>query len=171
MHHRFVLATIVALFSLIGCNSTAHITALKCENRIDPLAVDETQPRLTWILNSPQRNVAQTAYQIIVATDPNKLNEGGADGWNTGKVASSSSSALYVGHSLHAGDHAYWRVRVWDQDDHPSAWSAPALWSVGPLSPNDWKGQWIGAIDARPPRRATGTNGYHAVESKNANEI
>ena len=38
----------------------------------------------------------------------------------------------------------YWRVKVWDQDGQPSAWSEPATWSMGLLHPEDWKAKWIG---------------------------
>jgi alpha-L-rhamnosidase len=33
---------------------------------------------------------------------------------------------------------------VWDKDGKASAWSRPASWEMGLLSPQDWQGQWIG---------------------------
>src|SRR5436190_24036454 len=108
MRHRSLAGIIIALSSIIGCTSTTQVAALKCENRINPLGIDETRPRLTWILKSSERYVAQSAYQIIVATDPQNLNEGTADLWNTGKVASGDSHAFYAGPSLRSGDRGYW---------------------------------------------------------------
>src|SRR5437879_4036640 len=39
----------------------------------------------------------------------------------------------------------FWKVRVWDQDGSRSAWSEPALWTMGLLKPDEWGGFWIGA--------------------------
>jgi alpha-L-rhamnosidase len=37
---------------------------------------------------------------------------------------------------------------VWDRQGRPSAWSATAAWTMGVLTPSDWKGTWIGAAGA-----------------------
>ena len=49
-----------------------------------------------------------------------------------------SSSALVSGQSF------YWKVRVWDKDGRPSAWSKPGTWSMGLTQQEDWRGEWIG---------------------------
>lgn len=41
--------------------------ALRCEYRVNPLGLDEAQPRLTWRVESSVRGAKQTAYQILVA--------------------------------------------------------------------------------------------------------
>ena len=40
---------------------------LRCEYKINPLGIDEMQPRFSWELLSEQRDVMQTAYRIKVA--------------------------------------------------------------------------------------------------------
>ncbi|MCS7055718.1 MAG: glycoside hydrolase family 78 protein, partial [Thermoflexales bacterium] len=100
-------------------------------------------PRLSWKLSAEAdaRNVRQSAYQIVVAADP-----GGERDviWDTGKVQSGQSVHVrYAGPPLRSGQRCYWRVRVWDQDDRPSEWSAPAWWEMGLLDAADWQAQWI----------------------------
>ena len=41
-------------------------TNLRCEYQVNPLGIDEPRPRLSWILESPQRRQVQTAYQVLV---------------------------------------------------------------------------------------------------------
>ncbi len=48
----------------------------------------------------------------------------------------------------------YWKVRVWDQDGRASAWSEPSKWTMGLLSPSDWKAQWIGVAPKANPSKA-----------------
>ena len=56
----------------------------------------------------------------------------------------------YTGKVLHSHQACYWKVRVWDKDDRPSAWSKPALWTMGLLEPQDWaKAEWIGSDKSR----------------------
>ena len=49
----------------------------------------------------------------------------------------------YDGSALHSGQRCTWRVRVWDGNDQPSAWSEPAWWEMGLLHPIDWQAHWI----------------------------
>ena len=43
-------------------------------------------------------------------------------------------------HGTFARLKCWWKVRVWDQDGTPSAWSTPAHWTMGPLEAGDWTG-------------------------------
>jgi alpha-L-rhamnosidase len=124
---------------------------LRCEYRTDPLGIDLTRPRLSWILESRQRFQRQTAYQIQVAGSENDLMHKRGTLWDTGKVKSDrTSQVVYEGKPLQSRMRCYWRVRIWDKDDKVSAWSEPAMWTVGLLEPEDWKAKWIG-YDAEPP--------------------
>jgi alpha-L-rhamnosidase len=51
-----------------------------------PLAIDNTSPHFSWTMSSSDNGMSTTAYQILVATEPGKLNEQEADLWNSGKV-------------------------------------------------------------------------------------
>jgi len=110
---------------------------LRCEYRDNPLGIDIVQPRLSWKLASAQRGVAQSAYQIRVTDTSEVL-------WETSKVLSHQSIHVpYGGSALRSGQRCTWRVRVWDGNDQPSAWSEPAWWEMGLLHPSDWQAHWI----------------------------
>ncbi|UCD30193.1 MAG: family 78 glycoside hydrolase catalytic domain, partial [Planctomycetota bacterium] len=132
-------------------DSEVIIKDLRCEYRVDPLGIDVVKPRLSWILESNQRGQKQTAYQILVAGDTNKLNAEQVDLWDSGKVESNQSIHVeYSGKKLGSQDQCYWKVRVWDKDGKVSAWSEPARWSIGLLKPSDFKGKWIGKDEIIP---------------------
>ena len=63
---------------------------LKCEALVNPLAIDNIKPHLSWIVYTDgTAGESQTAYQILVASSEELLNETDADIWNSGKVSSS----------------------------------------------------------------------------------
>lgn len=122
-----------------------EITALRCEGLTDPLGIDVLKPRFAWQLESAVRGARQTAYQILVASRSDLLVKEKGDVWNSGMVKSRESAGVdYGGPELRSGAAYYWKVRVWDQHGRASAWSAPALWSMGLLRPEDWQARWIG---------------------------
>jgi len=121
-----------------------QVEGLKCEYRVNPLGLDTPQPRLSWRLESPESGQSQTAYQVLAATSTALLTEGKADLWDSGKVVSGESiHVVYRGKPLRAGRRVYWRVRAWDREDRPSAYSAMAWWEMGPLTAQDWRASWI----------------------------
>ncbi|UCG38408.1 MAG: family 78 glycoside hydrolase catalytic domain, partial [bacterium] len=111
----------------------------------NPAGIDETAPRLSWILEARGRGRVQSAYQIVVSGDREGILSGRGDLWDTGKVPSSGTVHIeYAGRPLESGSRYYWRVRVWDEKDVPSPWSHVATWSMGLLQEDRWQGKWIG---------------------------
>jgi hypothetical protein len=51
----------------------------------------------------------------------------------------------YAGKPLHSSEQVFWKVRAWDKDGKPSAWSQPASWTIGVLNESDWHAGWFGA--------------------------
>jgi alpha-L-rhamnosidase len=137
-----VLAPLAALHA-------ATVTDLRCEQLYNPLGIDTPKPRLTWLieeksLNPKDRGQKQTAYQVLVASSADLLKKDQGDLWDSGRAASDQSIQVeYAGKSLASGAHCEWKVRVWDADGKPSAWSVPAAWTMGLLRPEDWTAQWI----------------------------
>ncbi len=118
---------------------------LRCEYKENPLGIDQTQPRLSWVIESAERAQYQSAYQIQAASDPDLLLSGTPDLWDTGKVASSITSHIpYDGKPLISQQAVYWRVRVWDQQDQESDFCSPVFWEMGLLKRTDWQAKWIG---------------------------
>ncbi len=118
---------------------------LRCEYLTDPIGIDVLQPRLSWQLVSNERGETQNGYQILVASDPEILDQDKGDLWDSGRVDSNHSiQVAYAGKPLHARSQCFWKVRVWDMNGKPSAYSRPAYWEIGLLQPMDWAGgQWI----------------------------
>src|SRR5208283_4155206 len=105
---------------------------------------DTPQPRLSWVLDSKQRAQAQTAYQILVASSDALLNADTGDLWDTGTVTSDQTlQVVYGGKALSSSQRCFWKVRVWNKGGKACAYSRPAYWGMGLLSPQDWQGQWI----------------------------
>ena len=117
---------------------------LKCEYRADPLGIDVPRPRLSWILESRRRAQVQAAYQILVADSSESLAADEGNLWDSGRVSSRETLHVeYRGKSLRSRLRCFWKVRVWDADGNPSAWSRTAFWEMALLSPEDWAALWI----------------------------
>lgn len=148
--HTGKYTSILAFCGVLAMGGLANAASivigdLRCEYLANPLGIDETKPRLSWILQSGERGQTQTAYQILVASNPAVLNEHKGDLWDSGKVDSNKSIHIeYVGTPLQSEMKCFWKVRVWDKDGQPSDWSETALWSMGLLGSTDWKAQWVG---------------------------
>src|SRR5881398_2041293 len=67
--------------SALAASSPLKPTHLRCEYLVEPVAIDETEPRLTWALqsHSPERGQGQTAYQILVSSKPLCLEKNAGD--------------------------------------------------------------------------------------------
>ncbi len=127
-----------------------RIVRLRCEYLVNPLGIDAARPRLSWVLESDRRAEVQTAYQVLAAGSAEALAADRGDLWDTGKVASDQSiHVAYGGKPLASAQCVWWKVRVWDRDGRPSAWSEPATWEMGLLSRDDWKANWISAVAAQ----------------------
>ncbi len=148
-----------ALFALTlaGCvgapDATVAGPAAPVELRCEGLAgapFTGTAPRLSWRLPAGARGADPAAWQILVATRPERLLPGQADRWDSGRVEAGRAAAqAYAGQPLEVDEQVYWTVRVWDAEGRPSPWSAPATWSRAPVQPSEWGGaRWID--DGRP---------------------
>ena len=109
-----------------------------------------------------------------MASSPALLAKDKGDLWNSGTVASGHTNQIaYDGKALKSGQQIFWKVRVIDQANQISPWSAPAEWTMGILQEADWQGaKWIGASGAAAPAPANGASliGYHAAEAQQQEE-
>ena len=139
------LITLLLLINGLSVSAFAKNEAkqLICEYKTNPLGIDIANPRLSWQLSASENNVMQSAYEIRVASSPEKLNSKQLV-WSSGRVTSSQSvSVVYNGPALLSMQRVYWQVRIWDNKNKASAWSEPAFWEMGILKPTDWKASWI----------------------------
>lgn len=129
--------------------SQVTLDHLRCEYLSNPLGIDEREPRLSWIMLSEERGQRQTAYQILVASSQEQLAADTGDVWDSGQVMSDQSAHIvYCGLPLKTGQRCWWKVRVWDMDGQPTAYSDPAWWEMGLLEDGDWRAEWIGSGEA-----------------------
>ncbi|MBA2945975.1 alpha-L-rhamnosidase [Streptomyces himalayensis] len=150
----------------MGGGSTAHaassprtendaVSGLTVEHRTDPLGVDAARPRFGWRIRSAARGQSQGAYQILVASSPDKLTAARADVWNSGSVHSSDSVAVrYAGKPLRASTRYHWTVTVWDAEGRTVGTASPSFFETGLMSTDGvagWDGaQWIGMKGKTP---------------------
>ena len=168
---------LIAIFGvvLIARVCCAEIENLRCEYLQNPLGIDATNPRLSWIITSNRRGERQTAYQILVASSVKLLKQSQGDLWDSGKVVSDQTSQIcYRGHGLISRQPCFWKVRIWLRDGNRSRWSQVARWEMGLLNPGDWSAKWITAKEPVLPlsaplviRRAT----YGAIGSSGAADV
>jgi alpha-L-rhamnosidase len=133
------------VFTRSGKSGGVAVRQLRCEYRVNPLGIDVVKPRLSWIIESGRRGQMQSAYQILVAGSKEELKRNQGELWDSGKVESGrSNQIIYQGVALKSRMRCYWKVRVWDKDGRVSAWSKPAMWTMGLLEPEQWRAKWIG---------------------------
>ena len=136
-----------------GTSKTLMIlTHLRCEYLDNPLGIDEARPRLSWLIEDDpsDRGRRQTAYRILVASDPSRLKKQ-TDLWDSGKIASDQTvNIAYAGKPLPSRQLCFWKVKVWDENGHASPWSQPGKWAMGLLKPEDWRAQYISFHDTTP---------------------
>ena len=144
---RFVNRIFLILCGFVvvpACSDRSPITLenLKCEFLCEPLAIDNTAPHFSWkMVSKDGQGQGSTAYQILVASKPELLDEEKADLWNSGSVSAPNTViAPYGGKPLRSNSFGYWKVRIRDRDGKVSRWSRMASFGIGLLSEADWDG-------------------------------
>jgi alpha-L-rhamnosidase len=148
MGKSFKLFIGLLFICIYGFGQQPTVNNLLCESVANPLAIDIAQPRLSWQLQSHNRNVMQTAYQILVASSPERLAKNIGDLWDSKKQSSDNSVLIaYKGMVLKSSQTCYWKVKVWTSHSPVATMSNPAQWSIGLLNKSDWQAKWIGYDD------------------------
>ena len=140
----YLFTLFLCLSFTINAQSSLHVSSLRCEYRTNPLGIENPKPGLSWQLNSSENGQKQTAYQILVASSPDKLSEAEADVWNSGKQESGQSVHLpYGGEALEAKQRYFWQVRIWDKAGQSTAWSPVSYWEMGLMNPSGFEAKWL----------------------------
>lgn len=83
-----------------------------------------TLDKLTFGWQLPKEAGYQSAYQILVASTQEKLDQNIGDLWDSGQLRGpSSSNNKYKGKALQEGIRYFWKVRMWDSDNRTSNYS------------------------------------------------
>ncbi len=127
---KFLVTTLTLVGTLVLSAAPLGVTALRTEHRVSPTGVG-TAPRLSWQLVSDERGKSQTAYEILAASNPEKLDEQAADLWKSGKQNIGVKHLVpWKGESLKDVSKVHWKVRVWDEEGKPGKWSEAAVFQV-----------------------------------------
>lgn len=97
---------------------------IKCEYLKNPIGIDIESPRIMW---NCEGGIKQTAYQVV------------ADGWDSGKVES-SSMRCHLPIKLEAGKRVTYKIKLWDENGDEGEWSEEAFFEYGI---KNWKAKWI----------------------------
>ncbi len=120
-----------------------RIARLRINYLENPIGLDDPNPKLSWILDSPEPGAKQTHYRLTVGSS-----EGESDFWDSGKVETSETRWIrYTGKPLPARTRAHITIEAWDEDKAYTP--ATGFWESGPGS---WEAKWIGGTLIGGPR-------------------
>lgn len=96
----------------------------------ESVVIKDARPEFTWSV--PTEAVSQSAYQLLVASSKENIDNNIGDVWNSGQVRTNKSAEIeYDGKPLQAGNKYYWKVRVWDAVNRLSRYSDSQAFQVG----------------------------------------
>lgn len=149
-------------------SSSLFVCQLRCDALVNPLAINDKNPRLSWILTSSEFAQYQQSARILVASSIELLEHHTGDLWDSGELISSDTAFDYAGATLKPGSRYWWKVQVTNSEGKISSWSKPAFFGVG-LTPEQWKAEWIGFDKTReldlPPAPFEGAKWIWAFDS------
>ncbi len=94
------------------------------------LKINDPLPEFSWIV--PHEAVNQSAYQLLVSSSKELIDNNIGDVWNSGQVRSAASTNITCGGKpLSPHTNYFWKVRVWDKDNRLSDYSSPQQFTTG----------------------------------------
>jgi len=155
---RLQFLSSVALILTLGiflsnCGSKPDLAAptdLICEYQENPIGLDKAKPQLSWKLPASRKGIMQSAYEILVASSMENIDDNNGDIWSSGKVISDQSTFVtFDGKSLESRKKYFWKVKYWDNQGGESAYGAIASWEMALLNESDWQAGWITRTDLK----------------------
>ncbi len=108
---------------------------LKTEYLTNPIGIDYTRPRLSWVCEGGKK---QTAYRVIAKDDDGNVI------WDSEKTASSKMHLIpWGGKALKSRQRVTWSVELWDENGNKGEASDEATFELGLIDESDWKASWI----------------------------
>jgi alpha-L-rhamnosidase len=145
----YKLVLVLLTFTICAQAATVHLRTNALDN---PMGIDSPHPAFSWQSDAKTPNWTQSAYEILVATDPKHLRQGTVAAWDSGRVNSSASLDIpYAGAPLQSQQRYAWRVIVWDAHGKQTT-SPTATFEMGLTNANDWKSDWIRRDDPSDER-------------------
>jgi len=85
---KYILFIIACCFISELQAATFRPTNLTCERITNPLGIEVREPLLSWMIESSENGMRQSAYEIIVSDRKPEIDENKGNIWNTGKITS-----------------------------------------------------------------------------------
>ena len=137
-----IMLAITAIMLQSCTNHAPQIANPRCEYSVNPIGIDNPQPRFTWHIASDSA-VTQKSCQLQIATTPELLDHA-PDVWQSDILDTQAMQLVYDGKTaLKAHQSYYWKVTVWDTDGHRYDMPKAALFKMAKLNEKDWQAQWI----------------------------
>lgn len=137
------------------------VSGLRLDGRERPLGSDARKPRLSWRIDSRERDVHQQAFRIVVASSAELLGSA-PDIWDSGRITSAECvGVVYLGTHLQPTTRYWWAVEVWDRLGRASGLSEPSWWETG-LMGKGWEAGWL-AVES-PIQTGDRLHGFHWVQ-------
>ncbi len=151
MFLKVLLGLLLLVFSQFSFGNNLKVEHLKIDHQTTPLGFDNPVPEFSWILQSLQRGTEQTAFEILVSDNENKLESGNY--WISGKIEGNQTFGIpYAGKPLKSFTRYFWKVRVWDENGKVSDWSESSWFETSMMNDSDWKAKWISDQTSLPER-------------------
>ena len=115
---------------------------LRCEYLIDPIGIDTSSPRLSWMMSSSSYVLKQSAYQIIINSDSLEAKKNNGNILKTDRINSDKMLVNYLGEKLNPHSKYYWKVIIWDEKNNAYE-SDIASFETGMMDIKNWRGAWI----------------------------
>lgn len=94
------------------------------------VTIIDPKPEYGWVV--PDGAISQSAYQVLVASSEENINNNIGDVWDSKQVRTNTSSEIaHGGSQLKSGQTYFWKVRIWDQDNRLSRYSKSQSFTMG----------------------------------------
>ncbi|NQU55432.1 MAG: family 78 glycoside hydrolase catalytic domain [Bacteroidetes bacterium] len=140
-------------------------TGLTVEYIRDPRYTEiiDSSPEFSWVV--PEEAVIQKAYQVLVSSSKDLCDKNIGDVWNSKRVQSSKSSDIeFGGEPLKPNTNYYWRVRIFDQDNRLSEYSAVQHFKTGAFGDKLTSHNYFQIERIKPSAFKQNTNGSYFVD-------
>lgn len=125
--------------------------------------INDPRPEYGWIV--PAAGGAQSAYQVLVASSRQKIDDRQGDIWDSGQVRSNASiNVAHEGAELQPNTTYYWTVRIWDQDNRTSEYAALQSFTTGDFQGMISSGNWFEEEHIPPAEVSKTGNGRYFVD-------
>ncbi len=123
----------------------------------------DSKPEFGWVV--PKEALVQKAYQILVSSEKEKIENNIGDAWNSGIVRSSKSfNVEFGGGPLKENTSYFWKVRIFDADNRLSEYSAAQPFQTGAFGEKLTSHNWYQVERIKPIHFKKNDDGSYFID-------